>query len=44
MGESDTDKLKSQRKKTLKKNEVVNQSIMRYNQLFASQITITIPG
>ena len=26
------------------KNEVVNQSIMRYNQLFASQITITIPG
>ena len=26
------------------KSDVVNQAIMRYNQLFASQITITIPG
>ena len=28
----------------LKTKLIVNQSIMRYNQLFASQITITIPG
>ncbi len=32
------------KKENFKKSDVVNQAIMRYNQLFASQITITIPG
>ena len=43
MGESE-EQIEKSDKENLKKSEVVNQSIMRYNQLFASQITITIPG
>ena len=43
MGKSDEQIEKSQ-EENFKKDEVVNQAIMRYNQLFASQITITIPG
>ena len=44
MGETDTDQIQKSEEENFEKNEVVNQSIMRYNQLFASQITITIPG
>ena len=43
MGKSD-EQLDKSKEENLKVKEVVNQSIMRYNQLFASQITITIPG
>jgi len=43
MGETE-EQIKNSENENFKKNEVVNQSIMRYNQLFASQITITIPG
>ena len=43
MGESE-EQIEKSDKENLKKSEVVNQAIMRYNQLFASQITITIPG
>ena len=44
IGETDTDQIQKATEENFEKNEVVNQSIMRYNQLFASQITITIPG
>ena len=44
IGETDTDQIEKAEDENFEKNEVVNQSIMRYNQLFASQITITIPG
>ena len=43
MGKSE-EQIEKSKEENLKKSEVVNQSIMRYNQLFASQITITIPG
>ena len=43
MGESE-EQIEKSKEENFKKSEVVNQSIMRYNQLFASQITITIPG
>jgi len=43
MGEIE-EQLDKSKDENFKKNEVVKQSIMRYNQLFASQITITIPG
>ena len=43
MGETE-EQLDKSKDENFKKNEVVKQSIMRYNQLFASQITITIPG
>ena len=43
IGETE-EQLDNASKENFKKNDVVNQSIMRYNQLFASQITITIPG
>ena len=38
------DQLKESKNENLKVKDIVNQSVMRYNQLFASQITITIPG
>ena len=38
------EQLEESKNENLKVKEIVNQSIMRYNQLFASQITITIPG
>ena len=44
IGDPDTDQIQKATEENFEKNEVVNQSIMRYNQLFASQITITIPG
>ena len=44
IGDTDTDQIQKAEEENFEKNEVVNQSIMRYNQLFASQITITIPG
>ena len=43
IGESE-EQIEKSKEENFKKSEVVNQSIMRYNQLFASQITITIPG
>ena len=43
MGKSE-EQIEKSKEENLKKSEVVNQAIMRYNQLFASQITITIPG
>ena len=43
MGETE-EQIEKSKEENFKKSEVVNQSIMRYNQLFASQITITIPG
>ena len=43
MGESE-EQIEKSKEENFKKSEVVNQAIMRYNQLFASQITITIPG
>ena len=43
MGKTD-EQLEKSKEENLKVKNVVNQSIMRYNQLFASQITITIPG
>ena len=43
MGESE-EQIEKSKEENFKKSEVVNQSIMRYNQLFASQIPITIPG
>ena len=43
MGETE-EQIEKAEDENFEKNEVVNQSIMRYNQLFASQITITIPG
>jgi len=44
MGDPDTDQIQKSEEENFEKNDIVNQSIMRYNQLFASQITITIPG
>ena len=44
IGDPDTDQIQKATEENFEKNEVVNQSIMRYNQLFASQITITMPG
>ena len=44
ISEKPEQQIESAEEENFKKNEVVNQSIMRYNQLFASQITITIPG
>ena len=38
------EQIEKSKEENFKKSEVVNQAIMRYNQLFASQITITIPG
>ena len=38
------DQIKESQNENFKVRDIVNQSIMRYNQLFASQITITIPG
>jgi len=38
------EQLDESKSENLKTKLIVNQSIMRYNQLFASQITITIPG
>ncbi len=43
MGKSE-EQIEKSKDENFKKAEVVNQAIMRYNQLFASQITITIPG
>ena len=43
MGKTE-EQIEKAEEENFEKNEVVNQSIMRYNQLFASQITITIPG
>ena len=43
MGKVDA-QLEESKNQNLKVKDIVNQSIMRYNQLFASQITITIPG
>jgi len=43
IGKTD-EQLEESKNENLKVKEIVNQSIMRYNQLFASQITITIPG
>ncbi len=43
MGKSE-EQIEKSKEENFKKSEVVNQAIMRYNQLFASQITITIPG
>ena len=43
MGKSE-EQLNECQDENLKTRLIVNQSIMRYNQLFASQITITIPG
>ena len=38
------EQIEKSKEENFKKSEVVNQAIMRYNQLFASQITITIAG
>ena len=38
------EQIEKSKEENFKKSDVVNQAIMRYNQLFASQITITIPG
>ena len=43
MGETE-EQIEKSKDENLKVKEIVNQSMMRYNQLFASQITITIPG
>ena len=43
MGESE-EQVEKSKEENFKKSEVVNQAIMRYNQLFSFQITITIPG
>jgi hypothetical protein len=43
IGKTD-EQLEKSKDENLKVKEIVNQSIMRYNQLFASQITITISG
>ena len=43
MGEAE-EQIEKSKDENLEKGKIVNQSIMRYNQLFASQITITIPG
>ena len=43
VGKTD-EQLEKSKDENLKVKDIVNQSIMRYNQLFASQITITIPG
>ena len=43
MGEPE-EQIEKSKDENLEKGKIVNQSIMRYNQLFASQITITIPG
>ena len=43
MGDSE-EQIEKSKEENFKKADVVNQAIMRYNQLFASQITITIPG
>ena len=43
MGESE-EQIEKSKEENFKKSEVVNQAIMRYNQLFSFQITITIPG
>ena len=43
IGQSE-EQIEKSKEENFKKSEVVNQAIMRYNQLFASQITITIPG
>ena len=43
MGKSE-EQIEKSKDENFKKSDVVNQAIMRYNQLFASQITITIPG
>ena len=43
MGKTD-EQLDESQNENLKVKDIVNQSIMRYNQLFASQITITISG
>ena len=43
MGDSE-EQIEKSKEENFKKSEVVNQAIMRYNQLFASQIIITIPG
>ena len=43
MGKSE-EQIEKSDKENFKKSEVVNQAIMRYNQLFSFQITITIPG
>ena len=44
ISEKPEQQIEKSEEENFEKNEVVNQSIMRYNQLFASQITITIPG
>ena len=44
ISEKPEEQIEKSTEENFEKNEVVNQSIMRYNQLFASQITITIPG
>ena len=38
------EQIEKSKEENFKKSEVVNQAIMRYNQLFSFQITITIPG
>ena len=43
MGEAE-EQIEKSKNENLEKGKIVNQSIMRYNQLFSSQITITIPG
>ena len=43
MGKSE-EQIEKSKDENFKKSDVVNQAIMRYNQLFAFQITITIPG
>jgi len=43
IGKSD-EQIEKSKEENFKKSLVVNQAIMRYNQLFASQITITIAG
>ena len=43
IGDSE-EQIEKSKEENFKKADVVNQAIMRYNQLFASQITITIPG
>tara|TARA_B100000965_G_scaffold347189_1_gene319141 strand:+ start:263 stop:1693 length:1431 start_codon:yes stop_codon:yes gene_type:complete len=43
MGEAE-EQIEKSKDENLEKGKIVNQAIMRYNQLFASQITITIPG
>jgi len=43
MGETE-EQIEKSKDENLEKGKIVNQAIMRYNQLFSSQITITIPG